>query len=101
MVSLDNQTLLYLIIGCTIVTLLVMHYYVNLVIDKKICKNNKKMVKKVSDEIKDTFKQYIGSRHTEEKQKRSRRHHHHAQRDDSDQDSINDPVGDEMEDMKE
>lgn len=64
-VTLDNQILLYLIIGLFIVQFLVMRYYVNQCIEYEIHRNNKKIVKKIIDHttmtIASTFEQYMGS----------------------------------------
>lgn len=58
--TLDNQTILYIIIGLFIVQLLIMKYYVQSAIDDGNHRNNKKIIKKMSEQIGMTFDQYMG-----------------------------------------
>lgn len=59
---LDNQTLLYIVIALFVVQFFVMRYYVQSTIGEDLDKNNKKMVKKFSNQINRTFDQYMGPR---------------------------------------
>lgn len=59
--TLDNHTLLYIIIALFVVQLLVMRYYVNSSIDDANHKNTKKIIKKLSGQISVTFDQYMGN----------------------------------------
>jgi hypothetical protein len=59
--TLDNQTILYIIIALFVVQFLVMRYYVQSTIEASNQKNNKKIVKNLTHQIKSTFDQYMGN----------------------------------------
>ena len=58
--ALDNQILLYIIIALFIVQFFVMRWYVQASIEDSQHKNNKKIVKRVTDQIGSTFDRYMG-----------------------------------------
>jgi hypothetical protein len=58
--TLDNYTLLYIIIALFVVQLLVTRYYVQWSIEDSGHTNNKKIIKKLSGQINSTFDQYMG-----------------------------------------
>ena len=58
--TLDNQTLLYIVIAFFIVQFLIMRYYVNSTVEDNTHKNNKKIVKKMASHIGATFEEYMG-----------------------------------------
>jgi hypothetical protein len=58
--TLDNQTLLYIVIALFIVQFLVTRYYVNSAVEDGVHKNNKKMIKKLTHQIGSTFDHYVG-----------------------------------------
>lgn len=95
--TLDNQTLLYIIIAFFVVQLLVMRYYVQTSIEESNHKNNKKVVKKLTGQISATFDQYMGqNRQAPPQQERGREdapdRRRPARRDDMD--SVEDPAED-------
>lgn len=59
-INIENQTLLYIILGVFVVHLLVMRYYVIYTVEKENKKSNKRLIKKVSKQINTTFEQYMG-----------------------------------------
>lgn len=58
--TIENQTLMYIIIAFFVVQLLVMRYYVQGSIEDNNYKNNKKVIKKLTGQIGATFDQYMG-----------------------------------------
>jgi len=102
--NLDNQTLLYVIIGLFVVQLLITKYYTQYSIEETVHRNNKKLVKKLATQVNDTFEQYMGrnrSINEESKQMREEREYEVPQRgmkkgkEEDDGDSIEDPAEDE------
>jgi beta-lactamase regulating signal transducer with metallopeptidase domain len=59
--DMENQTLLYIIIGVFIVQFLILRYYVLNTVEKENKKNNKRLIKKVSKQINSTFDKYMGN----------------------------------------
>jgi len=59
--DMENQTLLYIIIGVFIVQFLILRYYVLNTVEKENKKNNKRLIKKVSKQINFTFDKYMGN----------------------------------------
>ncbi len=57
--ALDNQTMIYIIIGIAVIEFFVCKYFVRHVMETEIQKNNKKILKKVTDQITTTFRQYV------------------------------------------
>lgn len=106
--TLDNQTLLYIIIALFIVNFFVMTYYVKSSIEGYQQENNKKLVKKLTGQIGSTFEQYMGkNKNTSEMVSDPRhanmqsdmRHEHmrgqiNRKYSGQDMDSINDPADD-------
>ena len=118
--NLDNQTLLYVIIGLFVVQLIIMKYYTQYNIEESLHRNNKKLVKKLATQVNDTFEQYMGrnrgvneeSKHREvedyeqsQHQRGSRRKEEDVNRhrltretmETRDEDSIDDPADDDKE----
>jgi hypothetical protein len=96
----DNQTLLYIIIGCFIAQFLIMRYYVQSTIEYDIHHNNKKLIKRMSDEIGTTFAHYLGGREYEEhSSRRPERHESKRRRHQKEEqmDSVEDPMEEEDE----
>ena len=62
--EIENQTLFFIIIGVFIVQFLVIRYYVLNTIEQENRINNKKMIKKVSNQINSTFDEYMGHSNT-------------------------------------
>ena len=58
--TLDNQALMYIIIALFVIQYLAMRYYVQTSIEEHKHKNNKKVIKKVTDQNSTTFDQYMG-----------------------------------------
>ena len=60
--TLDNQTLLYIIIGLFIIQIFVIRYYVQSTVESRIQSNNKKVTKSFTGCIDTTFDKYVGKR---------------------------------------
>lgn len=58
--TLDNQTLLYIIIGLFIVQIFVIRYYVQSTVESRINSNNKRFRKALTGDIDTTFDKYVG-----------------------------------------
>ena len=58
--TLDNQTLLYIILGLFIIQIFVIRYYVQSTVESRIQSNNKKVTKSFTGCIDTTFDKYIG-----------------------------------------
>lgn len=86
--SVDNQTLLYIVIGLFIVNILVMRYYVNSSIDDSLHRNNKKITKTVTKQIDMLFEKYVGSQQQQQPQYENTRSRKYKQ----EEDSIEDPA---------
>lgn len=89
--TLDNYTLLYIIIALFIVQLLITRYYVISTVEASEHTNNKRIVRKLSGQINSTFDQYMGG-HNDNQEKQvpmrvQRRSKHEI-------DSIEDPAED-------
>lgn len=110
--TLDNQTLLYIILILCVVQFVVMRYYVQSSVDDSISRNNKKITKKISSQIGTTFDKYMGSASTsvhrghdqdadyqEYEHPPQRRHSGHHRRSRVDEDSIDDPAEDIEEEL--
>jgi len=90
--TLDNQTLLYILIVLFVVQLFIMRYYVQSSIEENNNKNNKKVIKKLTGQISATFDQYMGgNRHLQEKMSDEEMYRKRTSRRD-DIDSIEDPA---------
>lgn len=59
--ALDNQTMIYIGIGIAIVYFFVMRYITQRTIETEIQKHNKKILKKVTEQVTSTFRQYVGN----------------------------------------
>lgn len=59
--TLDNQTLLYIVIALLIVNFLIMRYYLLSLVEDQQNKNNKRIIKKVSMQLSSTLDQYLGN----------------------------------------
>lgn len=59
LLALNNQTLLFIIIAVFIIQIIIMKYYVQSYVSEDLDKNNKRMIKKISNQIDSTFDQYI------------------------------------------
>jgi len=99
--ALDNQNLLYIIIALfvvLIVQLFVMRWYVNASIEDAQHKNNKKIVKRVTDQIGSTFDRYMGggnSKHPSQSRQDTQNGVQRVRRNKyRDMDSIDDPADD-------
>jgi type III secretory pathway component EscR len=115
--NLDNQTLLYVIIGLFVVQLIIMKYYTQYNIEESLHRNNKKLVKKLATQVNDTFEQYMGRNRglneeakqrdaqdyePQQPQRGTRRkeddvNHNRLTRETRDEDSIDDPADDDKE----
>lgn len=64
--TMDNQTLLIIMIVLFVLQFLIMRYYVQSTIEENNHKNNKKIIKRLTEQISTTFDQYMGGdpRHT-------------------------------------
>lgn len=58
--TLDNQTLLYIIIGLLIIQSIALVYYVQSTVESRIQSNNKKITKSFTGCIDTTFDKYVG-----------------------------------------
>lgn len=90
--TLDNQTLLYIIIALFVVQLFVMRYYVQSSIEESEHKNNKKVIKKLTGQINATFDHYMGGNRQMVQQERIREEHDTRRPHRDDMDSIDDPA---------
>lgn len=102
----DSQTLFFIMIGLFIVQFLIMRYYVSSSQEIEINRNNKKMLKKMTEQIQTTLQQHLAVHNVESVnsthqriphrdmrvQKHQRRDHQEVEEENDNMDSMDDPV---------